>query len=231
MKTLKIRFLNGPQKGAEFLVQNQLLLKRTKDRKNSKVIPIKDPKASNPHAEVVKKSGRFYLKDKNSKNGTLLKGKINDLFVLKPGIVFQIGKTQLKVFSFTPPPPKNWRKEVLKILHKANIKNQPQKLKAFDTGLDLVFKSGKQKGEVWPVDHGPVVCGGTAIDIPLWEPSAPEVCFSLDPKEGFKTPHPEKVRLNGKHIPQKKLKNGDRIVFGGTLIEIRMKKKSGPKSS
>ncbi|MDE0120088.1 MAG: FHA domain-containing protein [Bdellovibrionales bacterium] len=221
---MKIGFLNGPLRGQEFPVKEGLVLSRS--GKEEGEVAIEDPKASNPHAKIVKKKGRFYLQDSESKNGTFFNDEINDYFILEPGVRFQIGQT---LFQVKPPPPpkKFWPEIVTEELKKLSLKDQAIKLKPIIPALILTFKSGVQKGDQWHIHYGPREAGSTSLDLPILEPQAPDICFLLKPTKEFvifKTPYPEKVLLNKKHISKKKLKDGDVISFINTSIEIKYDK-------
>ena len=217
---MKICFLNGPNKGKEFPVKNNLILSR--DNMEDGDIAIEDPKASNPHAKIVKKKQGFYFKDMDSKNGTYVNKEINDYFILKPGLQFKIGQTVLQVKE-TPKPEKPWNEIVIEELQNLSIKDQPKKLQVIKPALILTFKSGVQKGSTWNICYGPREAGSASLDLPILEPQAPNICFHLEPSEQsvlFKTQYPDKVLLNKEHIQKKILKDGDCISFAGTFIEI-----------
>ncbi len=214
---MKIQFLNGPLKNREFSVRDGLVLSRDKGEEGD--IFIEDPQASNPHAEIIKKKGSFYLQDLDSKNGTRLKGEINDLFALKPGMEFQIGETlfQVKV------PVEPWSQVLMKDLKKVSVEDTPKKLSVIQPPLILKFKSGVQKGDTWSVYYGPRTVGSATLDLPLLEPGAPDIAFSLEPAQKavlFKTLYPDRVLLNKEHVKQKKLAEKDHISFANTLIEV-----------
>ena len=214
---MKIQFLNGPLKGKEFSVKEGLVLSRDKGEDGD--IFIEDPQASNPHAEIVKKKGSFYLQDLDSKNGTRLKGEINDFFAFKPGMEFQIGQTHFQVKG----PVEHWSQVLLKTLKKISVQDTPKKLSVIQPPLILKFKSGVQKGETWSVYYGPRTIGSATLDIPLLEPEAPGIAFSLEPAKKavlFKTLYPDRVLLNKEHVKQKKLAQKDHISFANTLIEV-----------
>ena len=223
---MKIYFLNGPNKGKEFPVTKGLILSRNSKKEGD--ITVEDPKASNPHAKIVKKKSLFYLQDMNSKNGTYVNKEISDLFVLSPGLKFQIGQTVLQVKD-SPKPQKPWNEIVIEELKKLSIKNHPKKLQVIKPALILKFKSGIQKGNQWHIHYGPREAGSGCLDLPILEPQAPDICFSLEPLKGsvlFKTPYPEKILLNNKHISKKNLVTGDCISFASAFIEISYGKKS-----
>lgn len=230
MEYLNIHFLNGSYKGKKFPVKKGLIL--TRNNKEEGDILIEDSKASNPHAEIIKKKGNFYLKDMDSKNGTYFEEKINDLFALTPGITFQIGNTKFEVKK-APPPEKPWYEIIAKELKLKTVKDHIKNLQALHPPLTLIFKSGPQKGDKWHIHYGPREVGSGSLDLPILESKAPDICFSLKPHKKsvlFKTLYPEKVLLNKKHISKKNLITGDRISFANTLIEVRYDSlEKGPK--
>lgn len=223
---MKICFLNGSNKGKEFPVEKGLILSRSSKKEGN--IVIEDPKASNPHAKIVKKKGEFYLQDMNSKNGTYVKKETNDFFILSPGLKFQIGQTIFQVKE-APKPQKPWDEIVMEELKKLPIKDSPKKIQIIKPALILKFKSGIQKGNEWHIHYGPREVGSGCLDLPILEPQAPDICFSLEPSEKsvlFKTQYPEKILLNKKHTPKKNLIIGDCISFASTSIEVSYSKKS-----
>lgn len=215
-----LRFLNGPYKGKEVTLKKGLILSRNSKKKE--VLSIEDPKASNPHAQIIRKKNTFYLQDMDSKNGTYFKGEINDLFALSPGIQFTIGKTVIEITE-PPPSPKIWSEEVSTELKKLSIKDQEQQIQIIKPTLILNFKSGVQKGNKWYIGYGPRTAGATSLDLPILEPQAPDICFSLEPLKKsvlFKTQYPEKILINKEHVSTKKLVDKDCISFASTSIEI-----------
>ena len=228
---MKIQFINGPNQGKEFKIQAGLILSRKKLKKGD--IAVLDPKASSPHAEIIKKRKSFYLKDLDSKNGTCVDEDINDLFALKPGTTFFIGETGFQVMDSPPPKPKKqiikktWQETITEVLkkHLKQIKDPPaQEMLPIYPTLKLTFKSGSQKGDVWHVYYGPRQSGSASVDLPILDPSAPGICFSLHPVTGggvlFKTTFSDKVLLNKKHQNRKNLEAGDLISVADTLIEV-----------
>ena len=161
---MKIIFLNGTYKDREFPVQEGLQLARDKGEEGD--IFIEDPQASNPHAEIVKKKGRFYLQDLDSKNGTLLDEEINDFFALKPGLQFQIGHTRFQVKG--QPKVEHWSKTIREELKKINIQDTPQEIKIIRPPLILKFKSGVQKGDTWHIYYGPRTAGFGQLGPPFF---------------------------------------------------------------
>ncbi len=236
---LEIYILNGPLKGQKLAVEKGLVFSRNK---GAGCFFIKDSAASNPHAEVVKKKQKFYLQDMDSKNGTRVLGKINDFFPLQPDLIFQIGKTRFKIVDKTPKPLEPAKKqkpiEHWSVLLKKEFKRQKMfvsdrevKLIAFNPLLVLDFQSGVQKFDSWLIGYGPRSAGGACVDLPIWDPLAPDKCFVLEPKEGgtrvlFKTPYPEKIMINKQNTTEKILESGDLISFAGTGIKVSFQSKN-----
>jgi len=217
---MKICFLNGPNKGKEFPVKSNLILSR--DNREEGDIAVEDPKASNPHAKIVKKKEGFYQKKMDSKMGADVNKERSDSFVLKPGLQFKSGQTLLQVKE-TPKPQKPWNEIVIEELQNLSIKDQPKKMQVIKPALILTFKSGVQKDSTWNICYGPREAGSASLDLPILEPQAPGICFHLEPSDKsvlFKTRYPDKVLLNKEHTQKKILKDGDCISFAGTFIEI-----------
>jgi len=224
---MKIRFLTGPNKDQLFSVKKDLIFSRTAE---SGDIALNDPQASNPHAKIIKKGKFYYLKDMDSKNGTYLNKKSNDCFLLKEGLKFQIGSTFLQVIQGSLTSKEHWSFVIKKELekYKTKIKNQTKNLMILQPPLILKFKSGIQKLDSWTLYYGPRQAGRSCLDLPILDPLAPDICFSLHPqKKGilFKTSYPEKVLINNKYLPEKILQPQDRITFCHTCIEIDFLKK------
>lgn len=226
MKPLKIRVLNGKLKGYEIPVKSNLILSRDKGKK---CFHVKDPAASNPHAKIIQKRHKFYLQDMNSKNGTYVEGEVNDLFPLRLNLTFRIGRTQFQIVTtqVSKKEEKSWQTHVAEELKKNQlaIRNKAHALVSFKKILYLRFVSGVQKSNEWFIGYGPRYAGGTELDLPILDPAAPDLCFSLHPHNNgkgilFKTPCPNKVLLNQKHIPKKMLEEGDLISIAKTSIEV-----------
>lgn len=217
---MKICFLNGPHKGTEFLIKKNLIFCRNKKQPNG--VLITDPKASNPHAKIIKKNQGFYLKDLDSKNGTYVNKKINPYFALTQGLEFKIGKT---LFIVKPDLIKQipWTDTVAEELKKLSLKNNIKQWKIINPTLILQFKSGVQKGVKWFICYGPRKAGAESLDLPILESQAPDICFLLEPKLSgvlFKTQYPNKIFINKESLLQKQLVAGDIITFKKTSIKV-----------
>lgn len=81
----------GPGKGGEFpLSGDEILIGR--DPKAH--IAIDDPSMSRRHAMIVRRGGRFHLRDLGSSNGTYLDGVLHNAErPLSDGVRFRVGKT------------------------------------------------------------------------------------------------------------------------------------------
>ncbi len=127
-----------------------------------------------------------------------------------------------------PPPVKKQRKwnEVLVSFLESNGKafNENQRPVApLEPALVLDFIRGIQVNSRWVVGYGPRKVGAAALDLPIWEPGAPALCFEILPStEGivFKTAHPDMVKLNGESVDNQVLRVGDTIRISETIIEV-----------
>ena len=88
----------GPGKGRQWQLRNE---KTLLGREQPAEVVIDDPAASRRHAQLYKKSGRWYLRDLDSTNGTYLDGPLRGTErILWDGDVFRIGDWE---FTFSDP--------------------------------------------------------------------------------------------------------------------------------
>jgi pSer/pThr/pTyr-binding forkhead associated (FHA) protein len=89
----KIRILNGPYRGREKTLATKAL---TIGRDAEAGIQIIDRSASRFHAEVFPVGGMYFVRDLDSKNGSLVNDeKITDEELLREGDIIKIGSTEL----------------------------------------------------------------------------------------------------------------------------------------
>ena len=83
----------GPRKGAEYALGGDLA-QIGRDPQND--VPLDDPAASRIHATVLRRGGRFYLRDCGSTNGTYFDGEVLHASEaeLSEGARFCIGETE-----------------------------------------------------------------------------------------------------------------------------------------
>ena len=127
-----------------------------------------------------------------------------------------------------PPPDKKQRKwnEVLVSFLEGSSKafaETKRPVAPLEPALVLDFVRGLQVNSRWVVGYGPRKIGAAALDLPIWEPGAPALCFEILPSTDgivFKTAHPEVVKLNGESVDNQVLRVGDTIRILETIIEV-----------
>ena len=93
--SLALKFLSGPIKGQTRPVRSGMTLGR-----GDADLVIVDPRLSQKHAEIREDNpGSFLLVDLNSTNGIRLNGKKTASFLLKEGLEFKLGQSQVRVIQ------------------------------------------------------------------------------------------------------------------------------------
>lgn len=116
--------------------------------------------------------------------------------------------------------------DVLSAMAEASVKHfqdDPKAVQLFEPALVLDFLRGIQATSRWTLGYGPRQIGSKSLDLPIWEPGAPGICFEVIPTDDgllFKTEHASQVRLNGQEVDSQVLRVGDKIQIAETLIEV-----------
>lgn len=102
--------------------------------------------------------------------------------------------------------------------------DQPKPLAPFEQTLQLTFLRGLQAETSWTLGYGPRQIGPRSLDLPIYEPGAPDPCFEVLPLAGggvqFSTPYPNDVLLNNKSVKTGRLNPGDKITIENSVIEV-----------
>jgi len=107
--------------------------------------------------------------------------------------------------------------------NKDSFKDKTIPLAPLEPALVLEFVRGVQMNSKWILGYGPRKFGPRCIDLPIWEPGAPEICFEIHPTSDgilFKTNHAGKVCVNNEAVDSRVLRMGDTISINETLIEV-----------
>lgn len=145
------------------------------------------------------------------------------------GLAVDLGAVEMIVPVVPVPPPaptsKYWYDVLASFIEKNQsfIVNSRKTLIPLSPALILEFQRGPQLHTKWTLGYGPRKVGARCMDLPIFEPGAPDVCFEIIPTpQGiiFKTTHPDKVLLNGKKVDNKMLHVGDSIRINETVIEV-----------
>lgn len=120
----------------------------------------------------------------------------------------------------------DWVKKLIKTIQSVKVKNhKPLEIKPFEQVIELSIFRGLQTGTKWTLGYGPRAVGKKSLDLPIFDSTAPEVCFTVYPAEGgpvYKTEHKGKVLINGEKKSEEILKPGDIIKVGNTEIEVQL---------
>lgn len=238
---IALRVLSGPLEKQKIPIDKPLSIGRQGD------IVLDDPKVSGIHAHIERSSsGKWVIKDNESKNGIRVNEERIKAFSLKPGMVFHIGDSSFEVVDLdqkreqatdqpktkkesAPARPKKkhkyWYEALADFLlkNKSVFKDRAVPLTTLDPAVVLEFVRGPQMNSRWVLGYGPRKLGANCIDLPIYEPKAPEVCFELRPSADgivFKTDHPDVVLLNNEKMDIRVLRVGDTISIFDTLIEV-----------
>jgi pSer/pThr/pTyr-binding forkhead associated (FHA) protein len=89
----------------------------------------------------------------------------------------------------------------------------------------LEFVQGVQSEKILHLGFGPRKFGSQVLDIELQDPQAPPLAFEIFPEGNqarFVNKEPSIVKLGDRSVASEYLKNGDRISFGDTIIEVTL---------
>lgn len=226
---LAIRTLGEAEKNHVFPLKDGLTLGR-----QGASVQLDDPRVSTLHAKIQQKeAGGFVLVDMGSKNGVRSGNLKVDQLELVPGTTFYLGDSGFEVIDLTPKkaakPAKKQRywheilNEYVADEISPSVEDRLKPTYPLDPGLVLDFVRGAQANTRWILGFGPRKIGASSLDLPIWEPGAPAVCFEIIPSNDgllFRTAHPELVRLNGESVDSEVLRMGDTILIKDTVIEV-----------
>lgn len=228
---LVLTALEGPLKDQVFTLANGVTIGRS-----GTTIEIHDGKVSTLHARVAAdEQAQLVLIDNQSKNGVRVNGERINILELKPGVEFYIGDQHFRVAEVPAErsekrgKPKRqqryWHEALAEFLHAhaKSFRDHARKFEPLERALVLEFVRGIQVNCKWVLGYGPRKIGSGTLDLPIWEPGAPKVCFEIEEtSEGllFQTKHPELVRLNDQSMDSKVLHVGDTIKINDTIIEV-----------
>ena len=214
-----LQALTGPVQGKAFKVRNGLRIGRS-----SGDIVLKDSSVSDLHAEIqIYSSGQIMIVDKDSKNKIFIGKKRVVKSVLEEGSKFTIGSTEFQL-KFIKTPEESWSQFLA--LSVKSIQNQPLALKNFFKSVEVKFLYGIQKGQSYYLSYGPRFFGRHSVDCPVFDKKSPGKCFTLVPKEKeifFITKYPNIVQLNKQKIEKAKINDGDKILVGDSLLEVKLR--------
>jgi hypothetical protein len=222
-----IEVIAGNDEGLKFRAEAGIQLGRSRGQ-----IILSDPKISGRHAEIqIDAKGQLILVDLDSSNGILINGQNVKKIALLPGVVFEIGRTQLKVVQMNEDDAEalgaivTWRAAIKDDVLKMPGENKqlaevPAALSPF---LKLTFIQGLQTDQVFPIGYVPRTAGTHSLDLELLDPEAPENAFRIVQGPGqamIESLAPTRVFLNKKLFVKAPLNEGDQISFGQSVLKV-----------
>lgn len=222
-----IEVLTGADEGLKFKAEAGIQIGRSKGH-----VILNDSKISGLHAEVqIDARGQLVLIDLDSSNGLIINGRNVKRIALLPGVVFELGRTQLKVFQMEELDAEaygaviTWRTTLREELPKLEGHNvlPPNPPEPFVAALRLNFIQGVQADQAIVLGYGPRWAGSLSMDVELLDEEAPEKAFVIEPGPGvafIKSLAPTRVYLNQKLFDKEPLNDGDQVSFGNTIILV-----------
>lgn len=237
--------IEGPNAGSRFRVYPGSRIGRAEGD-----ILLKDSKVSGIHAQVeAGPQGVLYLVDKDSSNGVKVNGKKIKRLELSRGVVFQVGRTYLRVTDsadlaaqpggqkkgrdeggHTPAPAQSeegdWRHYLEFWVPQIQTQNSPDAgslVRAFELPLKLSFLEGPLVGREVFVGYGPREVGSDTLDIELLDENVPPVAFVLRPEGGrarLETQFSHVVKVNDRNATSELLDEGDIIKVGKSVLRV-----------
>jgi hypothetical protein len=222
--------IEGPKKGEVLIIREDISI----GRKTGDLI-LNDSKVSSNHARIYKdEDGNYQLEDLGSSNGTFVDEIKITKFMLKPGNKISIGRSVLEVEPNTsaerPMEQGTWQEVIDShlsiVLHSFQSQGpQPEKWGKFSVPVVLEFVKGLQTGTTYTYGFGPRKIGKLCPGGLLFDSLAPDIAFELVPSESAlcSIKAHESVTVNDKKLTKgnKKIKIGDRISIGLTVIVVR----------
>lgn len=210
-------------------------------RKQADII-LDDPKASASHVEIRREGANYIIKDLGSSNGTFLNRRRIEQSELSDQDVIEIGVTTLCFFDDT----RDFHGEVEEVT--GSVKASPPSQITNVTELTTTTKAisqmpvqfeiieGNQVGKKMRFEKSHIIIGRSESDLVLndldvsrshcmVEVLSSEVIFLKDLKSTNGT------FLNSERIESSRLKSGDRIGVGNTILKFEYKPVSEGKSS
>ncbi len=221
-------------KGGE-TIEKRVLQKRrcTIGRGETNDLTLDDAAASREHAVLEEKGGRFYIEDRNSRNGTLLNGQRITTHALSDGDEIRIGEYRILFVEKLEPSAKKIKTPVAEldttmILSSPSIQmpKAPASIRPKQLVLEVV--NGDQAGKSFELSQK-MILGRSKADIPLKDGKVSRQHASIEETaEGHLYRDLNSTNgsfINGASIQSKLLAPGDVITVGETMIRVIEKPK------
>ncbi|MCE3010688.1 MAG: FHA domain-containing protein [Proteobacteria bacterium] len=226
-----LEIISGPVPLGRFKVKAGYRLGRSTGE-----ILLPDSKISALHAQIeTDQNGQYFLVDRGSSNGIKVDGKKVDRLRLLQGIIFQVGKTLLRVVLETEPEDEEetrprvqtWKDSLFEELPRLKKSNLPADglIQPFRRRVFLEFTAGPQAPKSLAIGYGPRIFGRDSLDFELIEPLAEDASFRIAAVNGNPVLQPLQpgVLINGVEGGDIELRHGDEIRLGSFAAMVVMK--------
>ena len=238
MSDLLLKILTGPKMGYSLPLQDQKEIRI--GRKRGTLI-LQDPLISSEHARLYLRGDTWYIQDLGSTNGVYLSGEQVQDHPIPPDEDLLIGGTTIRITTNQQPiaaSPIQQQLNIAWLLDEERVRDLPKernKNEEIDNflrlppSLNAVVEviSGKDKGNVYRCQTGNINIGRKIGEIPLTDQEVSrrhaiiecfgrEMIFFRDLESTNGTLH------NGEKIQTARLKNGDSIEVGKTVMRFKI---------
>jgi len=238
MSDLLLKILTGPKMGYSLPLKDQKEIRI--GRKRGTLI-LQDPLISSEHARLYLRGDQWYVQDLGSTNGVYISGEQVKDSPIPPEVDLLVGGTTIRITNNQQPiasSPIQQQLNIAWLLDEERVRDLPKernKNEEIDNFLRLPPSlsavveviSGKDEGKVYPCQTGNINIGRKIGEIPLTDQEVSrrhaiieffgrEMIFFRDLESTNGTLH------NGEKIQTARLKNGDSLEVGKTVMRFKI---------
>ncbi len=229
-----LNIVEGPLKGFRFKARPGITIGGKESH-----IDLKDESIDGIHAKLIKdENEQICIQAENESKGTYVDSQRIKKQLLKDNSKIRIGKTTFVVtiklnqsteIKLVEEPKDLWTDILRKKYQEFSQlkKEKPIQLMKMEPIINLHFVKGLQLKTDWTLGYGPRIVGPDSIDLKIFEPKAPDICFELIPTDKgvlYQTDHADTVTINQQKLKQKYIETNDKIKIYNTEILVSVYK-------